>query len=282
MNSYSLKKEGLPVKQQLEKEEAKTALATELVRQFVAVAHQDLQQVQSMLEAEPALLHAAANWGGGDWETALGAAAHVGRRDIALYLLEQGAHLDLFAAAMLGKLEVVKAIIEANPKAIHALGPHGIPLIRHAYMGGDSAREVAAYLEQLLAAEQAGTQKEDKKMIVVTNTIQIKKGHAHAVAERFSNPKGVHTMPGFIRMELLLTENTEENDELKVVTTWENRESFEGWVNSDSFKQAHAHRKPSPEQGGERPAQGSGEGPIMLGSKLSTYQVLFTKEPEKV
>jgi len=123
-------------------------IPTELVRQFVASAHHDLATVQSMIEVEPALLHAAMNWGGGDWETALGAAAHVGRQDIARYLLAQGAHLDLFAAAMLGYVDVVKSIVAANPLAKNAKGPHGIPLLRHAYMGGEAAREVVAFLEQ--------------------------------------------------------------------------------------------------------------------------------------
>lgn len=90
--------------------------------------------------------------------------------------------------------------------------------------------------------------------------------------------------PGFIRMELL-TEAGEEHDELKVCTTWESREAFEGWVNSDAFKQAHAHSRPKPPEGaaaGEHPGHGEqpaakppGSG-IMLGAKLSVHEVAFT------
>ena len=75
-------------------------------------------------------------------ETALGAAAHTGRRDIAEYLLAHGARLDLFAAAMLGKTAIVKAILESFPAMIDARGPHGIPLIAHARFGGEQAAEV--------------------------------------------------------------------------------------------------------------------------------------------
>ena len=71
--------------------ENKAAINPELVQQFVGNAHGDLDRVRELLEEEPGLLHAAWDWGGGDWETALGAAAHMGRKDIALYLLEQGA-----------------------------------------------------------------------------------------------------------------------------------------------------------------------------------------------
>ena len=70
-------------------------ITTELVREFVMAAHGDLEKVQELLVESPSLLHAAYNWGGSDWESALGAAAHVGRKDIALYLLEKGARMDI-------------------------------------------------------------------------------------------------------------------------------------------------------------------------------------------
>jgi len=88
-------------------------------------------------------------WGGGDFETALGAAAHMGRKDIANYLLAQGARLDLFAAAMLGKLESVNAVLNTYPEAKNVPGPHGIPLIAHAEAGGEEARSVAEFLASL-------------------------------------------------------------------------------------------------------------------------------------
>ena len=121
-------------------------LAAELVQRFVAVAHGDLDAVTELLAAEPGLLNAAWDWGGGDWETGLGAAAHMGRRDIAEFLLARGARLDVFAAAMLGQLAVVQAILEMNPAQRTAPGPHGIPLLAHAEAGG--AAEVADWLRQ--------------------------------------------------------------------------------------------------------------------------------------
>lgn len=88
-----------------------------------------------MLEQEPGLLNAAWDWGNGDWETALGAATHMGKRDIALHLLNKGARIDLFAAAMLGKLDIVKGIINDNRNAVDILGPHTIRLMAHAKAG---------------------------------------------------------------------------------------------------------------------------------------------------
>ena len=123
------------------------------VQAFVANAHGELDLVRSLLEDEPALVNAAWDWGGGDWETGLGAAAHMGRRQIALYLLEHGARLDLFAAAMLGYFDVVTTILSDFPEMREALGPHGIPLVEHARVGGADARAV---LELLEATEVSG------------------------------------------------------------------------------------------------------------------------------
>ena len=118
----------------------------QLVQQFVAKAHSDFDVVKQLLTAAPALLNASWDWGNGDWETALGAAAHVGRRDIALFLVERGARVDLFAAAMLGWLDVVKAILANDPAAKNSKGPHGIPLMVHAMAGKEQAASVVDYL----------------------------------------------------------------------------------------------------------------------------------------
>lgn len=125
-------------------------LAPERVMEFVLAAHRSLDEVKSLLAHEPNLVNATWDWGGGDFETALGGAAHTGQREIALYLLENGARLDIFAAAMLGKLEIVKAAVSDNPQTIHVPGPHGIPLLVHARMGGETAEPVLTYLESLI------------------------------------------------------------------------------------------------------------------------------------
>lgn len=113
-----------------------------MVQDFVGNAHGDLDRVKELLEVEPGLLNAAWDWGGGDWETALGAASHTGRQDIANYLLTMGARIDLFAAAMLGKFDIVKAILVEDPNLKNSLGPHGIPLINHVEAGGENAKSI--------------------------------------------------------------------------------------------------------------------------------------------
>ncbi len=124
-------------------------LEPSLVEEFVSKAHGDLARVRDLLRQQPKLANAAWDWGGGDWETALGAAAHMGRKDIALLLLEHGARLDIFAAAMLGHIDVVRATLAALPDARRWLGPHGIPLLIHAEAGGADAAPVVEYLQGL-------------------------------------------------------------------------------------------------------------------------------------
>jgi hypothetical protein len=123
------------------------ALKPELVQEFVGNAHGNLIRVKELLAQEPALVNACWDWGGGDWETGIGAAAHMGRRDIAEYLLANGARFDLYAAAMLDQLDLVKAILTAQPQLRNTPGAHGIPLLQHAKAGG--AISVIAYLESL-------------------------------------------------------------------------------------------------------------------------------------
>ncbi len=123
-----------------------TPIDPTLVREVVLQAHGDFAKVQELITAHPALANASWDWGGGDWETALGSAAHMGRKDIARYLLDHGARMDIFAAAMLGYREVVAAMLAAEPHMIKALGPHGIPLLVHAQQGGDDAAGVVELL----------------------------------------------------------------------------------------------------------------------------------------
>ena len=127
--------------------EARPCIPSDQVKDFVGNAHGDLERVKELLQQEPGLINAAWDWGGGDWETALGAAAHVGRRDIAEFLLQQGARMDLFAAAMLGEIDIVRAFLTMNPELKHASGPHGIPLFRHAEAGGTAASGVVELLK---------------------------------------------------------------------------------------------------------------------------------------
>jgi hypothetical protein len=124
-------------------------LAPTIVEEFVRKAHADLSGTKALLEEQPSLLNATWDWGGGDFETGLGGAGHMGNREIAEFLIGKGARLDIFVATMLGRLDLVKAFLTAWPALLHSKGPHGISLLRHARAGKDQAKEVEEYLLSL-------------------------------------------------------------------------------------------------------------------------------------
>ncbi len=127
-----------------------------LVRAVVLAAHTDVDTVTELVTAHPALSRASIDWGFGDWEAALGAASHMGRRDIADVLIAHGARPNIFSAAMMGQLDVVRAFVAAQPGVQGIPGPHGITLLAHARNGGEPAAAVYEYLESLGDADPSG------------------------------------------------------------------------------------------------------------------------------
>ena len=125
----------------------------DLVREMVGVSHNNPARVKELLARHPTLANASWDWGFGDWEDALGAASHVGHREIAETLLAHGARPTIFSAAMLGQLDVVRAFVTAAPGIESTPGPHGIPLLRHAMAGGAGAQAVTEYLKTLPGAD---------------------------------------------------------------------------------------------------------------------------------
>jgi hypothetical protein len=120
-----------------------------LAREMVSVSHGNIARVRELLQRHRELAKSSWDWGYGDWETALGAASHVGNRPIAELLLEHGAPPTHFSAAMLGQIDVLKAFFSATPGLQRMRGPHGLTLMLHAKNGGPQAAAVVALLESL-------------------------------------------------------------------------------------------------------------------------------------
>jgi hypothetical protein len=108
------------------------AVNDEITRGIVGASHANIDRVKELLNKRPELACAAWDWGFGDYETALGAASHVGRRDIAELLISHGARPDIFTIAMMGMLNAVKELVEHIPGIQSRTGPHGITLLQHA------------------------------------------------------------------------------------------------------------------------------------------------------
>lgn len=139
----------------------------DMVSTIVGVSHGNFEKVKELVGQRPELAGAAWDWGFGDWETALGAASHVGRRDIAEFLISHGARPDIFTYAMLGMLKSVQEIIETVPGIQTHTGPHGITLLQHAknrleakdisVQDRSNVAKVISYLESLGNADQKPT-----------------------------------------------------------------------------------------------------------------------------
>lgn len=123
-------------------------LPADKVKEFVISGHSNLGRVKEMLVEMPTLLYATWDWGGGDFETALEGAGHVGNKEIANYLINLGARTNLFVLTMLGKTAIVKSSLEAFPEYLKARGPHGFTFFHHAQKGGDDAKELLEYFEK--------------------------------------------------------------------------------------------------------------------------------------
>ena len=154
----------------------------ELVRDLVTVSHFDLNRVKELVGTHPSSVIAAWDWGFGDWETPLGAASHMGNRPIAEYLISQGAPTSLFSAAMLGQLDLLRALVAAQPGIQRIHGPHSISLLAHARMGGDAARPVLEFLQSLKDADsESPVPLEDTAANALAGTYQFGTDDTHEV-----------------------------------------------------------------------------------------------------
>ena len=120
-----------------------------LVKDAVGASHGNFARIRELVEKQPAMARASIDWGFGDWETCIDAAAHVGNKPIADFLLTHGARPTIFSAAMMGQLDAVKAFVAARPGIQKTYGPHGITLMAHAKAGGPDAAAVVQYLASL-------------------------------------------------------------------------------------------------------------------------------------
>lgn len=123
-------------------------IETAIVKEFVIAGHKNLSKVKEMLAERPNLISSRYDWGKGDFEEAIEGAGHLGDKEIAEYLIDQGARVNLFVLTMLGKTHLVKPVIEEYPRLLMAKGAHGFTLLHHAKVGGENSMELFDYLNE--------------------------------------------------------------------------------------------------------------------------------------
>lgn len=100
--------------------------------------------------------------------------------------------------------------------------------------------------------------------IIKINAITVPRDSGDELAHRFAARAGaVDDAEGFLGFELL--KPTDDRDQWLVITRWADEESFQGWLNSESF--AHGHRSAAERSGGDAPK------PVASHSEVWSYVV---------
>jgi heme oxygenase (staphylobilin-producing) len=101
-------------------------------------------------------------------------------------------------------------------------------------------------------------------VIAIFNSLPVKHGAADEIVDRFAESRGnVQDFPGFVSMEVLKSDG---DDEVLVITRWRDREAFDAWVHSESFRRAHG--------------RGSTGGLLTGHPTMSSYSVAVERGPE--
>lgn len=161
-----------------------------LVEETVGASHGKFDRVKELVTAYPELAKSSWDGGFGDWEAPIDAASHVGNREIALFLLDHGARPTIFTFAMLGHVDVVKAMLTAQPALRKTTGPHGFNLYHHAKVGGDASAAVRDYLKEIGETEAAVTGVPKETMDAITGRYETA-GPDVARFEVLSNKQGL-------------------------------------------------------------------------------------------
>jgi hypothetical protein len=113
----------LPVnvlKAQGQQPEKPAPIKIEIVKEFVGASHGKFDRVKEMLGNDHLLLHVSHDWGGGDYESGIEAAGHMGNKEIARYLLDKGARYNVYVACMLGHLDIVKQVLASHQQLLNS------------------------------------------------------------------------------------------------------------------------------------------------------------------
>ncbi len=107
---------------------------------FKSIQSGNLEEVKEMVAADPSLVNTKHRTGA----TGILFALYNGHKEIAEFLARRKPDLDIFEAACLGRIELVKALVEADPRMVKAYSGEGFTALGLvAYMG---QKEVAQYL----------------------------------------------------------------------------------------------------------------------------------------
>jgi heme-degrading monooxygenase HmoA len=87
-------------------------------------------------------------------------------------------------------------------------------------------------------------------MFIVANRVPVAPDYTEMFEQRFRARAGqIEKQPGFVRMQVLQPAKPELP--YVVLTSWQDKASFEAWVGSEDFRAAHANPMPKEAFNGE-------------------------------
>ncbi len=141
-------------------------LPQNFINEFVSVAHFNFERVKRMHNLCPSLLMTRATWD----ELAIEAAAHMGLVPLTEYLAQAGSPVSTCTATILGLMDLVKSMVEADRDRLRERGAHDLPLVAYTAFGEQRA-EIAEFLLK------AGADVEARAFGQTTLHIAASKGH---------------------------------------------------------------------------------------------------------
>jgi len=109
----------------------RTEIPLHIQGNVVGKAHRDLDAVKDFIRKNPKLVHSLATTS----ESAVEAGAHMGRKDIAGFLLESGAPYSMPTAVFMEDFSTVKKMLTEDPNRIHERGAHDFGLLWYTILG---------------------------------------------------------------------------------------------------------------------------------------------------
>jgi heme-degrading monooxygenase HmoA len=98
-------------------------------------------------------------------------------------------------------------------------------------------------------------------LYLVMNVVHVKEERRETFEQAFLQREShIHKADGFVSFELL---RRDQDGEYVVLSRWESKEAFQGWVSSDLFKMSHRHA----------------DGELAHGSEVRNYDVIDTRVP---
>ena len=87
-------------------------------------------------------------------------------------------------------------------------------------------------------------------MYVVANRVPVQPDWREEFETGFRARVGkIDKVPGFVSMQVMRP--ADEDSPYVILTTWRNKEAFDGWVGSDDFREAHSNPMPQEAYSGE-------------------------------